>query len=182
MCEVDDKVRKIRAQVELEMEHAEKQMWVPAAVRFNQQTLGHLLDSAHAIAKCLGYVSYTSPNSKTFYGLAVYVDNALADDVVDVLCLSPQRKTTSIQPDPPKPKAEVDGANPYQREVNRWFKSEATQEDKDFRASVEKQGLDWFEFEREALPCPWALYRIRNGSVWMARRMLANYVEEKERE
>ena len=90
MSELDDKCRKIRAQVELQMEHAEKQMWVPVAVRFNQQTWDDLIDSAHAVAKRMGYVSDASPNSETFYGLAAYVDNALADDVVEVLCLVPE--------------------------------------------------------------------------------------------
>ena len=100
--------------IALEDERARFSDWEPAVVRMNPNTFSWVLawiptQPQYEESKLATYPAF---GPKRLMGLKVLVDSDMADGEVDVLCLSSERKTTSIQPDPPKPKVEVDGGNP----------------------------------------------------------------------
>ena len=64
-------------------------------------------------------------------------------------------------------------------EMSRWLARQAPPEVQELAQLVGDQGLTWEDFERRVLGgIPWAVFEMRSGSVWMARRLLATYVEQ----
>ena len=158
------------------------QGWEPVGLTMNRNTMWAVMNSYWSFLSpdwnaVQVAIHGMSPSTHSFLlGLKVFLDGRMQDGDVLVLAAPAEQsrpqadRPTLVTPDLPPSDQTPDDSD-------QWFLEHASKEEIDLYELVRKQDMAWPLFEKEVLSGPWAMFVLKGGTPWMARRLLAAYME-----